>query len=630
LSWGSTTDAPEELLKAFQALENAPVLCPAWPFARTGNDWANSPVAGGLHVGWLSDWSDFEIAEVLSDPTDWDFVAPLLVGFLSEPASTPLTGLVNELQFTFEENSEAGLALLPDAVSFSNGPALGDATVPKVFPGAIDWRSAPSGGTADVQIERVQLGSGRRRANIYYEQSAERPQDGMVTLNSQEEIAAFLRWFLDQRGSAGFHYVSNLNRVARLAAQAIAGTNSITLDDATQLGGNRFLELSRGETSEILRVTSIAGDVCTLSANLANTWPANDFTLVRLVMLARHARDTTELQFHSPFVAETRMAWREVPAEYTVAAGETRGTTIGKLPTKAWLYEVTLDWNGATEVTRITSFPADLTASAQTWTSRQIEHSELRHSIRLDRDDITLKVRWWSGSPFRKFLPNALDCKVGLKIYECTVNGSNGENVTQWFGGEITSMPEGDGPILSFRAAGANSLFDRRALKFIMQPGCNDELFGTWCGLALEDWEISAEVFSVAGKVVTLENFSRSGGLPDGFGFEHWFALGYLQRADLSQAGRHIIFDSAAIDVNDRIAITLGAAVTSPAFVVGEDVIVVPGCDNRPETCKAYHVDDNPTGKFNNFGRFAGLPEIPDKNPAFQPLKQSDSNHGKK
>jgi hypothetical protein len=63
---------------------------------------------------------------------------------------------------------------------------------------------------------------------------------------------------------------------------------------------------------------------------------------------------------------------------------------------------------------------------------------------------------------------------------------------------------------------------------------------------------------------------------------------------------------------------------------VGEDVIVVPGCDNRPETCKAYHVDDNPTGKFNNFGRFAGLPEIPDKNPAFQPLKQSDSNHGKK
>ena len=117
-----------------------------------------------------------------------------------------------------------------------------------------------------------------------------------------------------------------------------------------------------GRTTEIVRVLSIASDVCTLSANLANTWTAAG-TMVNLAMLARHAGDSVALQFRTPHLASARIGWREVSGEYTVESGETRGTTLGALTTKAWLYLVTLDWNGPTELHRLTSFEPALAAS---------------------------------------------------------------------------------------------------------------------------------------------------------------------------------------------------------------------------------------------------------------------------
>ena len=633
LSWSALLDRAQAnaLRDALQALGNEPVLCPAWPFAVTGAQWAAANMSGGLMIGWLADWSDFEIGAPVSDPASWDYIAPLLYGRLEDTPAPEAAGLQHlAADFEFTEDGPAGYALDPDAVTWANGPALADATVPKIFPFVADWNRAPKSGAAEVEIERVTLARARQTADVYYPQSAERPIEASLLLTSGSEIATLLRWFQDRHGSAEAHYAIEAVAIADLAANASAGTNTLTLVDASALGINRFLELSRGDTREIVRIGTIVGNVCTLGggATLAHTWLADGYTLLRAAMLARHARDELRLDFSTPEIATARIAWRELPAEYTVASGETRGTTLGKLPTEAELFEVTLDWVGATEVHRFTSFERTLTASAQTWTSRPAERSEIRQNVEMDRDEVTLTVRWWEDCPFRVFLPNALDCKVTLKIYRCTVSGATGSGVTQIFGGEITGQPGGDGPMLKLTAAGNNALFDRSFPRFNLGKTCGNSVYDAGCTLALATWTFAGVVYSYSNKTLVVDFTAIIGGVPGGFGFNHYFALGYVERTIGSEKRRHLIYDSAAISSN-RISLTLGAAPTE-APAVNDDVSVVVWCDNRPETCKAWHTTNNPTGKFNNFANFGGNPFSPDKDPAFQPLKKSDSATGKK
>lgn len=629
LGWTALLDADvqADLRNALQDLATEPILCPAWPFATTGLQWASASVSGGQLIGWLNDWSDYEIGETLTDPTEWDFVAPLLVGRLrNTPQPANYSPAYANVDFEFIEDGDAAYALAPDAVSWTNGPALGDATTPPLFPFALTWNAAVESGAAEIEVERQQLAKGRASAHTGWPQSAERPLSADLLLTTGSDIAALLRWLVDRHGSAGTQYCTEGASVATLAASAAAGTNSLTFTDADPLGDNRYVELSDGLTRETVRISSLAGDVATLTANLAHTWSTT--TLVRLALLARLAKDELQLEFASPEVATTRLAWREVPAEYTIAAGETRGTTLGALPTRAWLYLVTLDWNGTTEEHRFTSFERDLSASSQTWTARPCEHSELRQNLALDRDEITLKVRWWEGCPFRIFLPGYLDCKITLAIYECAVSGSTGSSVTQWFGGEITGC-NADGPFLSLSAAGANALFDRRIPRILMQTTCNHALYDSGCGLDRDDWEFTADVYSVSGTTLVLENFSRTGGLPSGFGFEHWFALGFVEATISGLPARRFIHDSAALDGDSRISLTLASAfISAPA--VGASVKLWPGCDGWVRTCKAWHTTANATGKYDNFLSYGGFPYIPTTNPAFQPLKQSDSNTGKK
>ena len=632
LDWTATVDraAFNAFRDALQALGDEPVLAPVWPLMMTGATWtgASAFTGGAWFIAWLDDWSDYEIGASITTPADWDWVAPLAVGKL---ASTPECALLGSdsarLRCEFIEDADGANAVLPAAVTFATGAALADATVPKVFPFEADWRTSPKSGAAEVQIEREQLGKGRARAASFYPQSPERIVEADVQLTTAADVASLLRWWLDRRGSVGAHYAVAYAISARLASAAASGAGTITLTDADDIGDNRFVELNDGEHQAIVRITSFAGDVATLSANLSRDWPTT--TMVRLALLARHARDVLELTFTSPAVAQTKIAWRELPAEYTVASGETRGTTLGS-PTnaRAHLYLVTLDWNGATEVHRFTDYERNVTASAQTWTTRPVEHGELRQNLALDRDETTLRLRWWEDCPFRQFLPNALDAKVRIAIYSCDVSGSTGSNVAQVFGGEITAASF-DGPFITATAAGANALFDRKFPRILLQPRCNHAVFDAGCGLDIGDWTATAEVYAVSGATVTLENFVFSGSTPGGFGFAHWFALGYIERALASLTPpRVLIFDSAAIS-SGRIQFTLGAAPTD-AFTVGESVTVVPGCDNLLETCSAYASPANPTGKFNNAANFLGFPLLPDKNPSFTPLKKSDSSLGKK
>lgn len=632
MDWTSRLDRSKSnaLRSALEQLGASPVVTPAWPFAMPFLQWPSTAVTGGLVLAWTKGWATWTLTTPGALTGSWDFVAPALWGFLEAESGKAEGAEAVNVRFRFEEDGPAGYALAPSAQSWTNGPALNDGATPPVFPFRVDWNSGAKPGLPELQVDRDKSGPSRESSVAFYPQFSERPQDGVVTLTSRAQVGRFLRWWQDARGSVASHLVTTLTGVTALAVDAAAAASSLTVADGAALGGPRLLELKADGASAMVRVTAVTGNVLSLSAPLAQAWTAAR-TGVALAMLARHAKSTVELRFVGPNVAQARVAWREVTAEVWPAAGETRGGTIGALAVPAWLYEFTEDYGGGvTVVHRATSHERAIVAASQSWTSRPgLSHGEIRRSLRLDRDEVSIKGRWWDGCPLAQFLPGRLSALVRVAIYECAVDQSGvGTEMVQKFGGEVTKCPF-DGPEFTASASGMYALFDRPSLAYRVQRTCNATVYSPFCGLAEADWTFAATVVSVSGVQLQLGSFSRTGGLPSGFGFAHWFALGYAQRTVGGLPQRFAIAGSTAVDGNGRTVLTLDRPIV-PAPTAGDAWTVVPGCDGRAATCKAWNIGTNPQGKFDWFPNFKGFDEMPDKDPAFQPLKSSASTTGKK
>lgn len=624
LSWTATLDrsALNTLRDAIAQAGDDPFIVPAWPFLSTASTFVPADhVGGGLWVAWdaLGDPS-VVVGSSPGSPLPPAF-APALYGRLEVELPTLRNPDLAEVKYTLTEDSPGEYALAPPSRTWTSGPALPDSTVPKVFPLPIDWSQTRQSGLPEVEVVRKGFGPGRRRAAAYYPQTSRRAAAGYARPASLYDVATLLRWWVDRYSQAGHHYVTTAAEVATLDADADAGDPSITLTDADDIGPYRYLELRNVDASEVVKVTSIAGDVCSLATNLAADWDA-DTTLISLVALARHTDDELTLDFSTPEFAKAKLAWTEVPEEYTVAGGETRGTSLGQAALTACLYEFTLDNLGATTTYRYTGFERDLSDGTNTWTSHPIEHSDFHQSIKLDRDDVTLKLR--SVAAIAGFLPGELSHRVMVTIYECAVSGGTASSVTQRWTGEITKV-SWDGPFAQATAQGPYALFDRPLPRLTIQPMCNHQVFDTLCGLDIDDWTFGAVVASDSDNQVTLDTWSLDGGLPTGWGFAGYFALGYLSRAS---GEKLIILDSTAL-ASDEITLTLESA-PATEWGASEAVEVVPGCDGTREGCSAYHVTNNPRGKWDNYEQFGGMPYVPPKNPSFTPLKKSNSSTGKK
>jgi hypothetical protein len=192
------------------------------------------------------------------------------------------------------------------------------------------------------------------------------------------------------------------------------------------------------------------------------------------------------------------------------------------------------------------------------------------------------------------------------------------------FAGQITGV-EFDGPFLSASAAGASSLFDRSVPALLFEQTCNWDVYGRGCGLDRDDWTFTAQVSAVGGGSLTIKNVTPPAGSVPGFGFADWFALGIVSRSD--RKGAAFIARSSILSAG-FITLELDRAL-SPAVTIGDTVLVVPGCDGRSSTCRAWNEATNPDGKFGNFTRFGGFPEIPRTNPIVQPIS-SNTGGGKK
>jgi hypothetical protein len=628
MDWQSVlrADQAQSLLAGLQQYLGAPIIAPVWPMA-VCTEFTATPLVGGLFVAWRNDASEWAIGSAIGDPLLWDWIAPALWGsFLRLPESSALTPELFRVAFSVREDGPAVYALVPPSTTFAPGPALPDGSTPPVFPWPVNWTDATRSATADIDAERRDLGPGRETAPAIYPQEAERPVEGLVTLSTASQAADFFAWWVLQGGNAGGHWTPSLAAPTRLSADVAAGATTLPVVSGAGLAPELSLRIQNSfGISEVGRISGVAGNVVTMAAPLARAWEKDEAVLFPL-MLARHARATAELLFHTQAIAEARIAWREVAGEDVLPSEEVRGATIGRLLDRAWLYTMETDRGGVVSVDRFTSFERDLVVQSQAFVSRPCDHSEIRQTIRLDRDEISLSLRWWEACPLAAFLPGRLDTAVRLVVEVCEPQGTQGINPRRVFSGQVRSV-EFDGPFLQATAAGASSLFDRAIPTILMETVCNWDVYGVGCGLDREAWRFSANVSAVSGAKVTVNSIEppAGGSIPQGFGFADWFALGVIARGDRQSAS--FISRSTAID-SGSITLDLDR-VLSPQVLVGQTVTLIPGCDGRAATCKLWNSTGNPAGKFNNFTRFGGFPEIPATNPIVQPIGKP-SGGGKK
>lgn len=422
IAWQSTLTRTEfnTLRNALVNQDDARVLCPAWPLTVPGADWSDEThPGGGIWIGWSDDWSSYALGAASSfDPADWDWFAPALLGRIEiEPGQIHRDDAVT-VEFSFREDGVSDYALSMPDQTWTAGPALNDGTVPDLFPFAVNWSTEPRGALPEVQVTRKTFGRSRLLASAFYPQHAAVSTQGMVTVATVEDTARLLRWWVDCQGSTKPHYLHTHAGTSRLAADALAGTTTLTLSEPTLLGSHRYLALQTPLVLECVRVQSLTGAAAALLAPLAYSWAAAD-AVVAWAGLMRHSGPEIELKFTAPGLGDTQLAWRELVEEYVPMAGEVRGESVGAGTTLTWLYQFTVDVCGTQTVYRYTSFERDVLADGHTWTAAPVQHSEIRSSIEMSRDEVTLEGRLLE--PLMEFLPGRLTGRVLLEIHEAQI-----------------------------------------------------------------------------------------------------------------------------------------------------------------------------------------------------------------
>ncbi len=145
LRWEAYLSASEfvALRDAMRIYADEPVIVPAWPLLEKGSLW-EATVGGGVTIGWQDDWSTWELDP--DDATDWEWVAPALVGRLTVELPSLRSPGVAFVSFTLEEHGTSEWALAPQAQTWGDGPALNDTSTPKIFPLPIGWSMPPRAG----------------------------------------------------------------------------------------------------------------------------------------------------------------------------------------------------------------------------------------------------------------------------------------------------------------------------------------------------------------------------------------------------------------------------------------------------------------------------------------------------
>jgi len=586
--------------------QDEPILAPLWNHAyRPGID--TPTITAGLVVAYKSDWSAYAINP--GSYAGYDYAAPVIMGRFHQPPRLVASkdGVVTA-DIIIDENAPVSQSfapaagILPADTTFTNSAGY---TAP-VFPFVPDWSKPPTPGTAVTEVDRAANGPGRIPQTTFYPQVPEQTYAAIFSGFGSAEAAQFMAWWIRRCGVADAHWVATSQSMWHLANTASAGATTLTLaldTPAPAIGAN--LALCGVSSTEFVRVTAVAGAVLTLASPLVNAWSAGSITSPAI--LARHTNDTLALDYTpAGWVASCQLSWREVAAEYAVPAGETRGTTLGRLPGAAWFFQIDLDYNGAIVSTYLTNWESGATIGGHAWTYNDCTFDKLIQSIDLEDDNCTFTMRWYAGCPWENWLPGVLAARGFLTINRADADPSGAlSNFAPIWKGEL-STPVPDGPNLNVKVLGANALFARKGPRQVMSTTCGTSLFKPRCGLALSDWTFNALIVSAVGTIVTIGTITRANGqgMPSGFGAADWFALGWMGWTASGRPQRSGVLTCTAL-ASGQIVLTLDRACGLSA---GASVTAAPGCDRQGSTCRT---------NFNNYPNFRGFEYMPAISPSF-------------
>ena len=590
-----------------------PVLCPFWPAAQAWSSRASIATTGGLRIAYKADWSQWEIYTTVepSWPAASDMVAPLLWGRLESRDTRWSNAVALTFDVEFTESGDASTALVPSTVSWSAGPTLsGYGTAPRIWPLSIDWRDLPE--EFQFRVIRDNLGFGRAPLESTYPETPATKTELRTLTQSSGEFWSLLRFFLDHGAGQSF-WAPTLRAAATMTADLAGGGTALAVASAVAVSPGDYLAFVTGNgVSAFARTSTVVGTTINLAT--APGALSKDFTLVCPLILSRLARPKLDLRFYLGEVVEASMEVSEVPPEYSIASDETLGTTIGILPTRAYIYEFAQTIGGTTTTTRWTSYEQAITFGGNSYNARKMNHGPIRGSLFIDRDEVEVSSEIITGDPLVKMAVGQSEAPTRLTIRTVDVSGSTGSNGAVIFGGDVVSCSV-RGARLSDRVVWASMVFDRLFPRFRMQPGCNHQLFSVGCGLLSSDWKFTATVSGTptAGYpfAINLASLARVTGVMPTID-AGWFAGGWAEFGSGATLSRRAILNNTAA-VSSALTITISRD-PSPFPAASSAVVLYPGCNGSKDVCNA---------KFGNFLNFGGHPFMPPANPSLIKMSQN-------
>jgi uncharacterized phage protein (TIGR02218 family) len=472
--------------------------------------------------------------------------------------------------------------------------------------------------TLSVRVDRKNVGFRRQQNQTFYPQAVVRINDAGYLLTSAQQIGQFLRFFSDQSVGASFWAPAWVSQV-QLTAAVVSSASSISVSDAGALVVGDYLALINGSTVVGVVVSGISGSTVSLGGAIGTAFPVAG-TVVAPLLLGRLSSDQFQLEFTCPTVATGRIKVTELPAEYVPASDETLGVTLGQLPARAILIELTQYAAGTGYTTYWTPYEGDLTYGGNTYTSADMAQGEYRESLNLERTHIEITSQLFTGNPFVAHATLAADGPMGVVVRWATlVNGAVSGTPTTVFTGEITKIKIRGSEITATCTPGGNR-FDGQYPRLLRGPSCSATLFHDGCNLSAADWAWTAVVASPVSNAypytLNISGLTAPGAVVASGA--SWFAGGWIEWGSGSARQRRAILDSTAPS-GGALALTL-AKWWNGTPVAGNAVTLYPGCDQQMATCK---------GRFNNFNNYRGHPFTPAGNPSLS-VRSGNASGGKK
>ena len=344
-----------EFRNALRIIQDTPVRVPWWP----GVDGASGPWS----ARWWMGFADGETAGVVSG-VSWSTTAagqrvPSLLGhFASPPTFNAISPTAAQCRISFEESSDATEALAVSSYSWTAGPSVASITR-YVFPWRANWSHGVDFGKVEVDVRRNRYGFGRLAESEAYPQVGFKTPRCTITL-ADSEAPKLVRWFKDRKGPVEPFWVPLEFQETSLAAATTSASADITVSDATPLASFSYLGLITENGDVITRkILSRAGDVLTLDSSPGD-YGAGELAVCVLALVRFNGGDLTVRW--SNCIAEAELAFVEVSQEYATPVGETIQTSLGDLPDKAFVYDIT----HGSDVSRLTGWDGGLTEPVTT------------------------------------------------------------------------------------------------------------------------------------------------------------------------------------------------------------------------------------------------------------------------